>query len=62
SWFTRTLWPAVFKLDNIRLRSDHIDTLRTMFKQVHLKVEKGGFPYVPLLKAPYYYFIGQKAA
>jgi len=62
SWFTRTLWPAVFKLDGIRLSHDHIDQLRSQFEQVHLKVEKGGFPYVPFLKAPYYYFIGRKPA
>jgi S-adenosylmethionine-diacylgycerolhomoserine-N-methlytransferase len=60
SWFTRTLWPAVFKLDGIKLSHDHIDELRSRFEQVHLKVEKGGFPYVPFLKAPFYYFIGRK--
>lgn len=61
SWFTRKFWPAVFKQDGVRPCVDHLDTLNKMFKQVHQSVEFGGFPYIPLLKAPYYFFIGQKA-
>ena len=46
----------------MRLQAAHLVALRTMFKQVHVEVDKGGFPYVPLLKAPFYYFVGRKAA
>jgi S-adenosylmethionine-diacylgycerolhomoserine-N-methlytransferase len=54
------VWPAIFKQDGVNLRPEHIEVLSTMFRPVHLKVDKGGFPYVPLLKAPYYYFVGEK--
>jgi S-adenosylmethionine-diacylgycerolhomoserine-N-methlytransferase len=60
SVFTRYFWPAIFKNDGVHLRTEHIETLSRMFTPVHLKVEKGGFPYIPLLKAPFYYFVGQK--
>lgn len=60
SAFTRALWPAVFKTDGVRPSPDHIDTLDAMFTRVHCEVAKGGFPYVPLLKAPYYFYVGRK--
>lgn len=60
SAITRSFWPAVFKSDGIRPCTDHVDTLRAMFREVACNVESGGFPYVPLLEAPYYYFVGQK--
>jgi S-adenosylmethionine-diacylgycerolhomoserine-N-methlytransferase len=60
SAFTRTFWPTVFKNDHVILRTEHIDTLDRMFSRVHLQVERGGFPYVPLLKCPYYFYVGQK--
>lgn len=60
SWLTRTFWPAVFSTDGVRPSAEHIPALRRMFHEVHCHVEAGGFPYVPLLKAPFYYFIGQK--
>ena len=53
SLLTRTLWPAIFKLDGVKLRTEHIPTLQAMFKEVHVEVHRGGFPYVPLLTAPY---------
>lgn len=62
SWVTRVFWPAVFANDNVFPREAHVDTLDTMFQQVHYKLEKGGFPYTPLLKAPFYYYVGQKRA
>jgi hypothetical protein len=37
-----------------------LKNLRARFREVHCTVDKGGFPYVPFLKAPFYYFIGQK--
>ena len=61
SMFTRNFWPAVFKQDGVRPNVEHLLTLRSMFSEVHCEVSKGGFPYVPLLKAPFYYFVGQKA-
>lgn len=46
----------------MRLQAAHLHALRTMFTQVHVEVDKGGFPYVPVLKAPFYYFVGRKGA
>jgi len=45
--WNRTLWPAVFKHDNVHLRESHIPTLNAMFRKVHCAVESGGFPWVP---------------
>jgi len=58
---TRTLWPAIFSNDGVRPTVEHIPALRALFREVHCTVDKGGFPYIPLLKAPYYFFVGQKA-
>lgn len=54
------MWPAIFKTDGVRPSELHLPALRALFRQVHCTVDQGGFPYVPLLKAPFYYFIGQK--
>jgi hypothetical protein len=62
SLLTRTMWPAIFKADGVRPTVEHLVALRRMFTQVHCTVDAGGFPYVPALKAPYYYFVGAKAA
>jgi len=62
SLFTRTFWPAVFKQDGVRPTVDHLPALRKLFNEVHVKVDVGGFPYVPFLKAPFYFFVGQKGA
>lgn len=60
SWVTRKLWPAVFKTDGVNLNPAHLETLRGSFETVHLEVSAGGFPYVPLLKAPFYFYVGRK--
>ena len=52
----------VLGTDGIHPRAAHIETLRALFDEVHCVVERGGFPYVPLLKSPYYYFVGKKTA
>lgn len=62
SCLTRTMWPAILGTDGVRPSVKHIATLESMFKPVHLVVDKGGFPYVPLLEAPFYYFVGKKSA
>ena len=49
--WNRTLWPAVFKHDNVHLRESHIPTLSAMFRKVHCGVEAGGFPWVPEIVA-----------
>lgn len=63
SWFTRSLWPAIFSLDGIKLSTEHIPQLETMFKRLACKVRRGGFPYlnwIPFAQCPFYHFVGQK--
>lgn len=47
--------------DGVRPNTQHITALRAMFREVHCTVDRGGFPYIPLLKAPFYFFVGQKS-
>ena len=59
-WFTRTLWPPWFATDNVFPSADHLPFLRHHFKQIALSESENRLPYVPLIKTPYYRFIGQK--
>jgi hypothetical protein len=58
--WTRNFWPVLLGMDNVRPNTAHILTLRAMFREVHCTVDRGGFPYVPFFRAPYYFFVGQK--
>lgn len=59
-WFTRTVWPAWFASDNVFLSADHIPYLQSRFEAVRLEQRRGKIPYLPLVRAPYYWFIGRK--
>ena len=59
-WLSRTLWLPWFATDNVFPSKDHIPFLRHHFDQTHLDEQRNRMPYVPLLKTPYYQFIGQK--
>ena len=59
-WFTRTIWPPWFATDNVFPSPDHLPFLRHHFDQVALEENANRLPYVPLIKAPYYVFVGQK--
>ena len=59
-WLSRTLWLPWFATDNVFPSKDHIPFLRHHFSQTHLDEQTNRMPYVPLLKTPYYQFIGQK--
>lgn len=58
--WTRNAWPMILGTDGVRPNTQHITALRAMFREVHCTVDRGGFPYIPLLKAPFYFFVGQK--
>lgn len=60
SLLTRTMWPFIFAHDGVRLTTDHLAHLRARFREVHCTVDRGGFPWIPLLKCPFYFFIGRK--
>merc|ERR1712031_55144 len=55
-------WKGIFAKDNVHPNPKHLTKLRSLFKEVHAEVKYGGFPYVPLAKCPYYYFIDQKSS
>ena len=59
-WITRKFWPMIFNMDYVFPREAHIPTLKKMTETYDLQVSAGGFPYIPLLKSPYYYYIGRK--
>jgi S-adenosylmethionine-diacylgycerolhomoserine-N-methlytransferase len=61
-WLTRTFWPVWFASDNVFPSVDHVPFLQRKFETVLLNECKGKIPYFPLLKMPYYQFIGRKPA
>jgi ubiquinone/menaquinone biosynthesis C-methylase UbiE len=59
-WLTRTLWPAWFRHDGVRLSADHLNYLQRKFETCQLSECRAKVPYLPLVTAPYYVFIGRK--
>jgi S-adenosylmethionine-diacylgycerolhomoserine-N-methlytransferase len=59
-WATRSLWPLWFAFDNVQLSPDHLPALESHFETLALSEETGRVPYLPLLRPPYYRFIGRK--
>ncbi|MBN1909137.1 MAG: class I SAM-dependent methyltransferase [Pirellulales bacterium] len=59
-WFTRSFWPIWFAVNNVYPTPDHLAYLQSHFDQISLHESSAGVPYVPLLKSPYYWFIGRK--
>jgi S-adenosylmethionine-diacylgycerolhomoserine-N-methlytransferase len=59
-WSTRTFWPTWFASDNVFLHPDHIPYLQSRFETVSLDQHRGKVPYLPLVRAPYYRFVGRK--
>ncbi|HVJ80545.1 MAG TPA: class I SAM-dependent methyltransferase [Planctomycetia bacterium] len=59
-WFNRTLWPTWFGTDNVHPSADHVPYLFRKFEPVAFREGKGKVPYLPLLRAPYYLFVGRK--
>ena len=59
-WSTRTFWQTWFANDNVFLSPDHIPYLQSHFETVSLHQERGKVPYLPLVRAPYYRFVGRK--
>jgi S-adenosylmethionine-diacylgycerolhomoserine-N-methlytransferase len=61
-WRTRHFWPTWFANDNVHPSPDHLPYLRRRFETVHLEERRGKVPYLPLVRAPYYIFVGRKPA
>jgi S-adenosylmethionine-diacylgycerolhomoserine-N-methlytransferase len=59
-WLTRTLWPAWFRHDGVRLSADHLNYLQQKFETCQLSECRARVPYIPVVTAPYYVFVGRK--
>jgi S-adenosylmethionine-diacylgycerolhomoserine-N-methlytransferase len=59
-WFTRTFWPVWFAIDNVFPSPDQAPFLHRHFEPVLFTESRGKVPYVPLLRMPYYTFVGRK--
>lgn len=62
SWFTRSFWPVWFGMDNVYPSGDHVPYLHRKFEAVHFSEHKAAVPYMPLMRVPYYLFVGKKRA
>jgi S-adenosylmethionine-diacylgycerolhomoserine-N-methlytransferase len=59
-WSTRTFWQIWFGNDNVYLNPDHLPYIKNKFDTVKFEERFGSVPFIPLVKAPYYIFIGRK--
>jgi S-adenosylmethionine-diacylgycerolhomoserine-N-methlytransferase len=59
-WLTRSCWPIWFASDNVFLSPDHLPCLQSRFETLRLEERRGKIPYMPLVRAPHYVFIGRK--
>lgn len=62
SWLTRSFWPIWFAADNVYPSADHVPYLRRHFEPIHFREHRGKVPYFPILRMPYYVFVGRKPA
>ena len=62
AWSTRTFWPTWFASDNVFLSPDHLPYLQNKFEAITLHERRGRIPYLPVIRAPHYLFIGKKPA
>ena len=62
NWFTRNFWPMWFGNDNVFPSADHVPYLRRRLAPTHFSEHRAKVPYLPLIRVPYYNFIGKKAA
>jgi len=58
--FTRQFWPRWFGHDGVRLDPAHLATLRELLPQHELSEHRAAVPYLPLIRVPYYVFVGKR--
>lgn len=59
-WFTRNFWPMWFSNDNVFPTADHVPYLHKHFAPMHFEEHFAKVPYLPLIRTPYYTFVGRK--
>ncbi|ADB16524.1 Methyltransferase type 12 [Pirellula staleyi DSM 6068] len=60
SWFTRTFWPTWFGMDNVFPSADHVPFLHRHLEPIRFEEHVAKVPYIPLIRTPYYLFVGRK--
>ena len=60
--FTQAFWPRWFAHDGVRLSPEPLELLRTLLPDHELSERRASIPYLPLLRVPYYVFVGRKPA
>lgn len=60
SYFTRNFWPFWFGNDNVHPSPDHLPLLSRHFQAELVEEEYGKLPWIPVVRAPYYRFMGRK--
>ena len=59
-WWGRWFWRVWFDRDNVWLSPDHLPALECLFETEFVAELRGEVPWLPLLRAPYYLFVGRK--
>jgi S-adenosylmethionine-diacylgycerolhomoserine-N-methlytransferase len=59
-WATRHFWRIWFDADNVFPNPDHLPYLHRRFQAVSVHELRARLPYLPLVRMPYYRFIGKK--
>ena len=59
-WSTRRFWPLWFGHDGVRLDAAQLPTLCTVLPTHELTETRAPVPYLPVLRVPYYAFIGRR--
>jgi S-adenosylmethionine-diacylgycerolhomoserine-N-methlytransferase len=59
-WLTRSFWPVWFASDNVFPSTDHVPYLHRHFEPVEFQEHRGKVPYFPIMRMPYYQFVGRK--
>lgn len=62
SALTRRFWPMWFAHDGVRLDAEHLPTLRRLLPMHAIVEATAAVPYLPLLRVPYYRFVGRTPA
>jgi S-adenosylmethionine-diacylgycerolhomoserine-N-methlytransferase len=60
AWSTRHFWRTWFDADNVFPSPDHVPYLQHRFETVSLNEAKAKLPFMPLVRMPYYRFVGRR--
>ena len=60
SWFRRFFWRCIFDTDGIDIGPERRNYLDHHLHRLYEVNKQGSIPYVPYLRAPYYFWVGRK--